>query len=269
VDLSRLFEWRYWKAFTELEIWLFLLDGLRVTVTIAAAAILLSLVFGTLLAIARINRFPLIRYPAALYIEIVRALPVLFLIFFTYFGGARGITILGLKLSWEDPVAAAIIALTAYTSAVNAEIIRAGILSIERGQLEAARALGLSYVQMMRLVVLPQALRRMVPPQISQFITLIKDTSLVYVIGAHELLNKAKILYSGFETGPIQALLVAGSIYLLINYALSRLSRRLEIGAADEVGAERGAVAGPTGVAPRRACAARGGAVRAGPPAPR
>ena len=113
----------------------------KFNVTIAAAAILLSLVFGTLLAIARINRFPLIRYPAALYIEIVRALPVLFLIFFTYFGGARGITILGLKLSWEDPVAAAIIALTAYTSAVNAEIIRAGILSIERGQLEAARAL--------------------------------------------------------------------------------------------------------------------------------
>lgn len=244
MELSRLFEERYWKAFLDWEIWVFLLTGLQVTLTIAVAAIVLSLVCGTLLALARISRFPLLRYPAALYIEIIRALPVLFLIFFTFFGGARGFEVLGARVSWTDPVVAAIIALTAYTSAVNAEIVRAGILSIERGQVEAARALGLSYLQTMRLVVLPQALRRMVAPQVSQLITLIKDTSLAFVIGAHELLNKAKILYSGFETGPIQALFVAALIYFVINYALSLVSRRFEARPAEEVWAEIAAEAG-------------------------
>lgn len=244
MDVERLFGERYWKAFLDPEIWVFLLTGLQVTLTIAAASILLSLVFGTLLALARISRFPLLRYPAALYVEVIRALPVLFLIFFTFFGGARGISLGGFRVTWQDPIAAAIIALTAYTSAVNAEIIRAGILSIEKGQLEAARALGLSYLQMMRLVVLPQALRRMVPPQVSQLITLVKDTSLAFVIGTHELLNKAKILYSGFETGPIQALLVAAAMYFAINYTLSLISRRLEAVPGQDVQAEIAAEAG-------------------------
>jgi His/Glu/Gln/Arg/opine family amino acid ABC transporter permease subunit len=244
MDLSRLFEYRYWKAFLEPEIWVFLLTGLQLTLTMAAAAILLSLVFGTLLAMGRITRFWPIHYPAVFYIEMIRALPVLFLIFFTYFGGARGFTVFGFRLSWEDPVLATIIALTAYTSAINAEIIRAGILSIEKGQAEAARSLGLNYVQMMRLVILPQALRRMVPPQVSQFITLVKDTSLAYVIGTHELLNKVKILYSGFEVGPIQGLFVAAVIYFAINYTLSLLSRRLEVQPAREVRTEIAAEAG-------------------------
>lgn len=229
MDIGKIFEYRYWKAFLEWEIWVFLLTGLQLTVTIAVAAIVLSLIFGMLLAMARISRFRLLRWPAMVYIEIIRALPVLFIIFFTFFGGAKGFTILGVRVSWEDPVVAAILALTIYTSAINAEIIRAGITSIEKGQFEASRALGLGYVQMMRLVVLPQALRRMVPPQVSQLITLIKDTSLAYVIGTNELLQKAKILYSGFETGPIQALFVAASMYFVINYGLSLLSRRLEL----------------------------------------
>lgn len=121
-------------------------------------------------------------------------------------------------MSWEDPLLAAIIALTAYTSAVNVEIIRAGSQSIEKGQRGAARALGLTYVQMMRLVVLPQALRRMVPLQVSQVITLVKDTSLAFVIGVHELLN--------------------------INYSLSLLSRRMEVRPTEELRAEVAAEAG-------------------------
>lgn len=252
MDVGRLFEYRYWKAFLEPEIWTFLLAGLQLTVAIAAVSIVLSLAVGTLLALARLSRFPLLRLPATLYIEIVRALPVLFIIFFTFFAGARGFTVLGLKVSWQDPLVAAIIALTAYTSAVNAEIVRAGILSIERGQLEAARALGLSYVQMMWLVVFPQAFRRMIPAQIGQFITLIKDTSLAFVIGTHELLNRAKILYSGFETGPIQALFVAAVIYFSINYAISLASRRFELRPLEEVRQRIAAEAGLAAQAPAR-----------------
>ncbi len=221
MDLSRLFEWRYWKAFAELEIWQFLLAGLQITVSIAAVAIVASLAVGTLLALARISRAPLLHYPAVAYIEVIRALPVLYLIFFAFFGGAR--------FGLQDPVAAATLALTAYTSAVNAEIIRAGILSIERGQIEAARSLGLSYAQTMRFVVLPQAFRRIVPPQVSQLITLIKDTSLAYIVGTNELMRRITILYSGFEVGPIQGILVASVIYFAINYTLSRLARRLEV----------------------------------------
>jgi putative glutamine transport system permease protein len=252
MDFEKLFGERYWKPFLDAEIWTFLLTGLQATITIVAAAIVLSLVFGTLVALARISRFPLLRWLCLIYIELVRGVPVLFLIFFTFFGGARGFNLFGLQVSWQDPVVAAIIALTVYTTAVNAEIIRAGILSIERGQLEAARALGLSYVQMMRLVVLPQALRRVVPPQVSQLITLIKDTSLAYVIGTQELLSRAKILYSGFETGPIQALIVAALIYFSLNYSLSLLSRRLEAGPADRVRAAAASEAGAVAVAPVR-----------------
>lgn len=251
MDVGRLLEFRYWKAFLDVEIWIFLLDGLRLTVMMAVFAIVLSLVFGTGFALARTSRFPLLHYPAVLYIETIRALPVLFLIFFTFFAGARGFSLFGVSVSWQNPVAAAIIALTVYTSAVNAEIIRAGILSIEKGQVDAARSLGLSYAQTMRYVVLPQALRRMVPPQVSQLITLIKDTSLVFVIGAHELLNRAKILYSGFETGPIQALFVAACIYLAINYTLSLASRRLEVRPLEEVQREIAAEAGMGRVAAR------------------
>ncbi len=229
MDLGKLFDDRYWKAFRDPEILVFLLTGLATTLTIAIAAIVLSLFFGTLLALARLSDRAWLRWPSSVYVEIVRALPVIFIIFFVYFGGARGITIGNMRISWTDPVIAAILALAAYTSAINAEIIRAGIQSIEKGQIEAARSLGLSYFEMMRLIVLPQAGRRMVPPQISQIITLVKDTSLAYVIGTHELLSKAKILYSGFETGPLQALFVAACIYFAVNYGLSRLTRRLEV----------------------------------------
>jgi aspartate/glutamate/glutamine transport system permease protein len=249
VDIGKIFEYRYWKAFLEWEIWVFLLTGLQTTLTIAVFAIVLSLIFGALLAMARISRFRALRWPARLYIESIRALPVLFIIFFMFFGGAKGFTVFGFHVGWQDPVVAAILALTVYTSAINAEIIRAGITSIDRGQFEASRALGLGYVQMMRLVVLPQALRRMVPPQVSQLITLIKDTSLAYVIGSNELLQKAKILYSGFETGPIQALFVAASMYFVINYSLSLLSRRIEVQSTEEAVRTRiAAEAGTAGV---------------------
>lgn len=228
MNIGNLFEPRLWRIFLDPAIWVFLATGLQATLTIAVAAIVLSLILGTLLALARLSTFPAIRYPAAVYIETIRALPVLFIIFFTFFGGARGVTVFGRHLSITDPIVAAIVALTIYTAAINAEIVRAGILSIDRGQIEAARSLGMSYWQTMRFIVLPQALRRMVPPQVSQLITLIKDTSLAYVIGTLELLNRAKILYSGLETGPIQALFVAALIYFIINYSLSLLSRRLE-----------------------------------------
>jgi His/Glu/Gln/Arg/opine family amino acid ABC transporter permease subunit len=223
MQLGKLFEARYWEGFTEWAIWQFVLTGLQVTVMMAVVSIIASLILGTLIALARISRNPLLHYPATAYIELIRGLPVLYLIFFAFFGGAR----FGLR----DPVIAATLALIVYTSAVNAEIVRAGILSIERGQVEAARALGLSYWRTMRLVVLPQAFRRVIPPQVSQLVTLIKDTSLAYIVGTTELMRRIFILYSGFDTGVgvIQGLFVASCIYFVLNYALSSFGRWLEL----------------------------------------
>ena len=222
MQLDKLFAARYWVGFTDWTIWQFILSGLQVTLTMAVVAILASLILGTLLALARLARNPLLHYPAVVYIELIRALPVLYLIFFAFFGGAR----FGLR----DPVVAATLALIVYPSAVNAEIVRAGILSIERGQVEAARALGLSYVQALRFVVLPQAFRRVIPPQVSQLVTLIKDTSLAYIVGTTELMRRIFILYSGFDTGVgvIQGLFVASCIYFVANFGLSSFGRWLE-----------------------------------------
>lgn len=210
-----------WAVFLDPGIWAFLWTGVRITLAMAAFAVSTSLVAGVVLALCRLSRFPLIRYPAACYVEVVRALPVLLIIFFTFFGAARA----GLGL---NAFGAGALALALYTSAINAEIVRAGITSIDRGQWEAARSLGLSYPQTLRHVVLPQALRRVVPPQVSQIITLLKDTSLAAVIGVQELTKRAQIIYQA-EFNPLQALFVAACIYFVVNYSLSRLSRRWEV----------------------------------------
>jgi putative glutamine transport system permease protein len=201
----------------------FMSAALYLLLTLPMGAAVGSLLFGTLLALARHSRKPALNYPATVYIELIRALPVLYLIFFAYFGGAR----FGLR----EPVVAATLALIVYTSAVNAEIVRAGIVSIERGQVEAARALGLSYWSMMRLVVLPQAFRRVMPPQVSQLVTLIKDTSLAYMVGTTELMRRVFILYSGFDTGVgvTQGLFVVSCIYFVLNFALSRFGHWLQL----------------------------------------
>jgi His/Glu/Gln/Arg/opine family amino acid ABC transporter permease subunit len=221
MQLDKLVDARYWKVLAEPEIWAFLLNGLAITLLMASIAIVASLMLGTALAFARIARNPLVHYPAVGVIEGIRGLPVLYLIFFAFFGGARfGLT---------NPLVAATLALIVYTAAVNAEIVRAGILSIDRGEIEAARSLGLTYGQAMRYVVLPQAFRRIVPPQVGQLVTLIKDTSLAYIVGTAELMQRIKILYSTSEIGTIQGLFVAACVYFAINFTLSSLSRRLEV----------------------------------------
>ncbi len=215
-----------WAPFGDYHTWLFLLRGLQVTVSASVVAIALSIVFGMLLALGRLARFPLVHIPSVFYIETVRALPVFLMIIFTFFALPK----LGFQVSVEWAV---IIALTIYTSSVNAEIIRAGILSIEKGQTEAARSLGLSYGQTMRYVILPQALQRMVPPLVSQFITLLKDTSLGVVIGMTELLRAGEIIYRGvynnrLNNNPLETLCVVALIYFVVCYVLSLVSQRLE-----------------------------------------
>jgi His/Glu/Gln/Arg/opine family amino acid ABC transporter permease subunit len=221
-----------WAMFLDPAIWGFLFEGLRETIYLAVVSIALSFVVGLLFALGRLSRRRWIRWPSIFYIEAVRALPVLLLIvYFSIKGSALVQPFFGLfGMSFDLPrFWAGVLGLSMYTSAVLAEIIRAGIVSLPRGQAEAARALGLSHPQTMRSVILPQALRLMVPAMMAQLTTVIKDTSLVGTIGVFELLKQGRTIYTQFFN-PIEVLLIVATIYFVICFALSQASRRFELG---------------------------------------
>jgi putative glutamine transport system permease protein len=157
----------------------------------------------------------------AFLVETVRNLPLLLIIFFTYFALPE----IGIKMS---KMTAAIVALVIFESAMLAEIVRGGLDSVHKGQIEAARSSGLNAVQTMRYVILPQGMRRMVPPIVSQFISLLKDTSLAVVIALPELMNHVQIINGRNVNYVIPTYVMAALMYFVVNYALSVLSRRLE-----------------------------------------
>ncbi|MDQ3448250.1 MAG: amino acid ABC transporter permease [Chloroflexota bacterium] len=216
-----------WGPFLEPSTWRFLGEGLAVTLAIGTIALILSLLIGVPLGMARAGLQGPLRYVVGGYIELVRATPILAILLITLLGLPR----LGLDI---EPFWAGVVALTMYTSAVLGEIVRAGIGSIPRGEVEAARSLGLTYRHTMRRVVLPQALARMTPAIVSQLITLIKDTSLLFIIGVQELVGYGRSFFN-FYGNLLETYFVIAVIFFLINYPLSRVSRRLESGRpADE-----------------------------------
>ena len=220
----------------------FLLEGFLVNVQIALIALVCSLILGLALALGRLSRNKPFAFAVGLWVDIWRNLPVLLVILYVY---------LAMPTSWRDfyedvappflseavqsgRVFAALLALVLYNSAVLAEIMRAGIQSLDRGQNEAAVALGLTYWQRMRIVILPQGLRRMLPATVSQLITLNKDTTLVYIIAIEEVSRRGRILtgfnfFGGVQAPLLQVFIVIGVMFIVMNLALSRLSRRLEI----------------------------------------
>lgn len=197
-----------------------LVTGLLVTLRLAAVAMVLAVALGTVLALGRIARSPVLRFVSGVYVQFFRAMPVLLLIIFSRFG----LPALGLRFSDFTYLT---FALVAYNSAVLAEIFRAGILSLDRGQTEASYAIGLRYWQAMRIVILPQAARRMIPAIVSQLVTLLKDTSLGYIIAFRDLLRIGQTIGATLDA-ELQALLLVGLIYVLINLVLSRIAARLE-----------------------------------------
>lgn len=224
---------RRWAPFAHWTTWRFLLIGLTITLRLAVVSVLASLVAAIVLALLRLADHPRVRAPMPRWlrapvstltlavVEVFRLSPLFLLIIFTYIVLPRA----GIKLS---PFWAGVVALTAYTACVMSEIVRAGILSLERGQFEAAETIGLTYAKRLRLVILPQALRRMVPAIVSQLVTLIKDTSLVSFITVLELARRGQILQQR-SFNPIETFLVVMAIYFVVNLTLSELSRRLEL----------------------------------------
>ena len=211
-----------WEALTNPQVLELLLRGLLATLQAAVVAMLLSLAVGLLLAVARLSQQGWLRAAARVWVEFFRGLPLLLLILFIYLGApALGLT---LPVLWS-----LVLGLTLYNSAVVAEIVRAGILSLPRGQREAAYAIGLRPWQAMRLVLLPQAIRLMLPALVSQLVTLLKDTSLGFIISYPELLRNGRTVVEflgGRFSLPIYVAVAV--VYIAINMALSWFARWLD-----------------------------------------
>ncbi len=196
-----------------------LVVGLLTTLYISFFSIIFAIILGIVTGLARISGNPFFKKLAVLYIELIRGTPLLVQIFIFYFFIG---TILNL-----DRVTAGIAALAVFTGAYIAEIVRAGIQSISRGQMEAARSLGMSYTQAMALVILPQAFKRTLPPMAGQFISLIKDSSLVSVISITDLTKAGReVVASTFS--PFEVWFTVAALYLIMTSGLSFLVQRLE-----------------------------------------
>jgi polar amino acid transport system permease protein len=192
------------------------------TLRLAIPAILLGFGVGIVLGLARLAERPWIHYPAAVYIEVIRGVPLVMVIFWFWFL---------VPVLIGRPVPEYWVALTAFVifeGAYIGEIIRAGIQSVPKGQVDAATASGLSYVQTMGNVILPQAIRNMIPSLVTQFIVLFKDTSLASIIGMMDL-TKAAQTVSERELRPFEMYLFIAAVYWAFAYSMSRFSRWLEV----------------------------------------
>ena len=209
-----------WTPFLSWPIWEYLLVGLRGTLLAAAVVAVLGGALGVLLALGRLSPIAPLRWLCTGFIEVFRTLPVLLLIYLMLFGlPAYGIN---LPVLWK-----LVVPLTVANSAAIAEIVRAGVLSLPRGQTEAGYSLGLRRLQVMRAVVLPQALRAVAPSLVVQLVSLLKDTSLGYVVAFTELLYRAQVL-SAYNRLLIQTFLVVTLVYLVVNGSLTALASRLK-----------------------------------------
>lgn len=228
------------------QVWELVGKGLAATLVSATLAIVLSLVVGVLLGVARMMLGRVLRVPVVLWIELFRGLPVVVTIVFVW----RAMVEVGIDvgpLPGEPALWYLVIGLTLYNSVIIAEILRAGVGSLPRGQREAALAIGLTNGQAMRSILLPQAFRVMLPALISQLVVVLKDTSLVAVIGLGylELLRRGNQISQNLDN-PIQSLLIVGVIFILINYGLGKLAEYVErrLGRASGASAEAGQGAG-------------------------
>lgn len=200
----------------------FLFDGFLITLKIAVISIIASFVIAALVGVIRYTKIPVLSQVLALIVEVIRNLPLLLIIFFAFFALPE----IGIEMSIEM---AAIVALTIFEAAMISEIIRSGLNSIDKGQIEAGRSSGLTYVQTLWHIVLPQALRRMVPPIVSQFISLLKDTSLAVVIALPELMHNAQVINAQNVNFIIPIFILAALMYWVVNFTLSIVARRLEL----------------------------------------
>jgi glutamate transport system permease protein len=226
---------RRWLPFRVRQIWtVLLLPGLANTLRVTVVATVLALPLGGLVALARLTRSVWLRAPARAYVEVFRSLPVLLLLYVFQLGLPRaGLT---LPVFWQLTVPIVISA-----SAYVAALVRAGVLALDPGQAEAAMSIGLRYWQSLRLVILPQVIRRLLPALITEVVAILIATTLGYAVSYTELLHNAQTVGQLYQV-PVQAYLVVALIYIMINGLLSQLAVRVQrrqgvvIARADAVG---------------------------------
>lgn len=199
----------------------FLLDGLWVTIQVSVVSIIFSMILGGIAGTVRYSNIPILSKVVGIIVDIIRNLPLLLIIFFTYFALPQ----IGIKLNifW-----AAVAALTIFESAMLSEIFRAGLNAVPSGQTEAGMSSGLTYVQTLTMIVMPQAFKSMLPAILSQLISLIKDTSLAVIISLPELTHNAKIVYGQNTNYVIPMFIAMTAMYFVVCYLLSVVSNILE-----------------------------------------
>jgi glutamate transport system permease protein len=215
---------KLWSVLLRSDLQQLLFDGLLATLQVALLAMAVSLVTGAVMAAGRMSNHVWIRLPLRAWIEVFRSVPLLLLIFFIYLGApAMGINV---PTFWS-----LVIGLALYNSAVVADIIRAGVLSLPKGQREAGYAVGLSHIQTLVVILIPQAVRQMLPALISQMVTVLKETALGFIIGYTELLRNGRIAveYLGGDYAiPVYTgvAVIYVSICLLLSLLATQVSRR-------------------------------------------
>jgi His/Glu/Gln/Arg/opine family amino acid ABC transporter permease subunit len=198
-----------------------LLEGLGLTVYLAVVSLALATVIGLISGLMTLSHRVWLYGPARFYVNLIRGTPLLVQILFIYFGLPA---VMNVKLS---PMVAGVIAISFHIGAYVSEVFRAGIESVDKGQTEAGRSLGMTHTQTMRKIIIPQAVRSMIPPMMNQFIMGVKDTSLLAVIGVAELTQRGQSIYA-VNYRAFEILTLVALIYFILTYTLYRLSRVVE-----------------------------------------
>lgn len=195
--------------------------GVRITVTITLLSVLTGLVIGTFVGMARLAKSPFLYWPATVYVEFIRGTPLLVQLVLVYYAlpQAIGVNLPEMLAGW--------LAFSINSGAYVSEIVRAGIQSIDRGQTEAARSLGMTFAQAMRYIILPQAFRNIMPALGNEFITLLKDSALMSTIAVPELMRYGQMMV-GRTAEPFPIYITVGAIYLALTLPLSLIVRRME-----------------------------------------
>ncbi|HHA5985308.1 TPA: ABC transporter permease subunit [Staphylococcus aureus] len=199
----------------------FFLKGIKITILISLIGLALGSILGAFVALMKLSKIKIISWIASIYIEILRGTPMLVQVFIVFFGITAA---LGLDIS---ALVCGTIALVINSSAYIAEIIRAGINAVDKGQMEAARSLGLNYRQTMKSVIMPQAIKNILPALGNEFVTLIKESSIVSTIGVGEIMFNAQVV-QGISFDPFTPLLVAAALYFVLTFVLTRIMNMIE-----------------------------------------
>lgn len=199
----------------------FFLKGIKITILISLIGVALGSILGSFVALMKLSKIKIISWIASIYIEILRGTPMLVQVFIVFFGITAA---LGLDIS---ALVCGTIALVINSSAYIAEIIRAGINAVDKGQMEAARSLGLNYRQTMKSVIMPQAIKNILPALGNEFVTLIKESSIVSTIGVGEIMFNAQVV-QGISFDPFTPLIVAAALYFVLTFVLTRIMNMIE-----------------------------------------